>query len=120
MFGCGFLLRGRLGLRLQLLLIYLGVLLGLGGDLVDQRSFYGPVRKLEGGHFCRDLLVREHAVRKAELDGPFRVHPCLTVHEVRDPCAGQPGPELVGVDDALLDLLQHFDGLFHLDLAAEG
>ena len=39
MFGCGFLLRGRLGLRLQLLLICLGILLGLGGTAFTWEMF---------------------------------------------------------------------------------
>ncbi len=90
------------------------------GDLVQKRELRGAHRERVRCLVRGLLRILEDRIGEAQLDGLLRVHPCLVVHQVADLRAGEVRLDLVGVDDALLHLVQHADGLLHVLMVAVG
>ena len=74
--------------------------------------------------FARVLLwlhrLKEDLIRKAQLHGLFGIHPGLIFHELCNAAVGKPGLKGIGVDDALLDLVEGADGFLHVPGVTHG
>ena len=60
------------------------------------------------------FLCKEDLVCKTQLHRLLRIHPGLIAHEVGNTGMTQAALCSVSIDDALLDFVQHLDGLFHV------
>ena len=69
---------------------------------------------------CILLGILQNVIRKAKFNGLVRIHPGFGIHEVGQLGAGKAGLDLIGIHDALLDLVQHFYGFFHICLIPIG
>ena len=71
--------------------------------------------------FCRILFgICQDVIRKAKFNGLVGIHPCFRIHQVGQLGTGKAGLDLVGVENAFLDLIQHFDGFFHIGVIPIG
>ena len=59
------------------------------------------------------LFVEHDLIGKAQFNRLLGVEPGLVGHQLRDLVAGKPGLCLIGVHDALLDLVERGDGFLH-------
>ena len=60
------------------------------------------------------FLCKEDLVCEAQLHSLLRIHPGLIAHEVGNTGVAESALCSVGIDDALLDFVQHLDGLLHV------
>ena len=65
-------------------------------------------------HVLRDLRPCQDIIGKAKLHRLVRVHPGFRVHQMGQLGAGQPGLDLIGVNDGILHTAKHLDGFLHL------
>jgi len=72
---------------------------------------HGHRRRL---HVLRYIGAFENIIGKAKLHRLVCVHPGLRVHQMGQLGAGQPGLDLIGVDDGILHAAKHLDGFLHL------
>ena len=70
--------------------------------------------------FLRLYGFKKDLIREAQLHRLLRVHPGLILHELGDPVVGKAGLKGIGVDDALLDLVERRDGSLHVFGIAHG
>ena len=59
------------------------------------------------------LIVKHDLIGKAQLNSLLGVQPGFIGHQLGDLVAGKPGLRLIGVHDALLDLVERGDGFLH-------
>ena len=79
----------------------------------------GEVVKRAYSNVLRLFRASHDFVRKAEFHSLVCIHPCFSVHQVRQPGTGQPGFDFVSVDDGILHAAKHFDCFLHFAAVTE-